>query len=481
MARGGFYDVVGGGFHRYSTDNHWLVPHFEKMLYNQSQLALVYGRAYRLNPRPLYRRIAQHTLDYVLRELAAPQGGFFSATDADSEGVEGTFFVWTVAQLKNTLSEDQWQTFNEWFDLSENSVFEERHIVRFANIQALDDADTQALDDADTQALDAVLNTLYTARQQRIPPLTDHKVLLSWNAQLLSTLLEAGDIFDHADYRQAAIDLGHYLHQHFHAEARLSRVSINGQTEGEALSEDYAYLANAYLALFDYLGEGVWLERAMGLLATMTDRFWDNDHHGFFMTDDHNYLDSRHKDVYDNAMPATNGLAYQALLKVHQRSGKVSFKQQAEQLIGAFADTLNQSPDYYSAFMLGYSAAKQGEVSTVQYAHEGHIRLHSQRQNGQLRIGLTLLDGWHITAKPALWDEVISANNSADNIAPALSHIQYPTDHGGEPDDGYSGAVEISATFAPLCQHDATTAVYITLQACRQDSCLLPTTLRLWF
>ena len=232
MASGGLYDVVGGGFHRYSVDNSYLVPHFEKMLYNQAQLAQVYTQAYRLTRDPLYKRVAEATLDYTLRELQDQSGGFYSATDADSEGEEGTFFTWDIAELKTILGATTFAEFAQYFDLSSFSEFEARHIIRYQQ---------QDLTQADYQRIDAWLKQLYQVRSKRIPPLTDHKILLSWNALLIPSLLEAGTLFGNDSYTQAGIQLGRYLDQHFQHDGQWFRVRIGDQLQTPALFEDYAY------------------------------------------------------------------------------------------------------------------------------------------------------------------------------------------------------------------------------------------------
>ncbi|HIG89113.1 MAG TPA: thioredoxin domain-containing protein, partial [Candidatus Thioglobus sp.] len=274
MASGGFYDTVGGGFHRYSTDNSWLIPHFEKMLYNQAQLSLVYTRAYQLTKNPLYKRIAKQTLDYVLREMQDANGGFFSATDADSEGEEGTFFVWSIQELKRVFNQDEFKHFNHYFDLSSHTDFEGNHVIRFKEINDINEDDYLKID--------KLLNKLYDLRIKRLPPLTDNKILLSWNALMVPSLLEAGEIFNEVKYTQAGLALADYLTS-FNQDNQFYRVSIDNQLQTIALFEDYAYLANAYLSVFDQTNQQIWLDRTIQLVKDMTQKFWDKTQFGFNM------------------------------------------------------------------------------------------------------------------------------------------------------------------------------------------------------
>ncbi|HCQ70468.1 MAG TPA: thioredoxin, partial [Gammaproteobacteria bacterium] len=290
MASGGLYDTVGGGFHRYSTDNTWLIPHFEKMLYNQAQLSLVYTRAYQLTHKPLYRRIAQQTLDYVLKEMQDKNGGFFSATDADSEGEEGTYFVWSIDEIKTVLNKDEFKHFNQWFDLSSHTDFEGNHVIRFKDINDVN------VDDY--KQIDGLLAKLYNVRIKREPPLTDNKVLLSWNALMVPSLIEAGKVFNEEKYTTAGLALASRL-ESFNKNNQLYRVSINNKLETNALFEDYAYLANAYLSVFDQTNEKKWLNRAVQLVNTMNEKFWDKERFGYNMTNDNKYLNTRYKESYD--------------------------------------------------------------------------------------------------------------------------------------------------------------------------------------
>lgn len=472
IASGGIYDVVGGGFHRYSTDNSWLIPHFEKMLYNQAQLSLVYTRAYQLTHSPLYKRIAQQTLDYVLREMQANQGGFFSATDADSEGKEGTFFVWSIDELKSIFTEQEFKQFNQWFDLSAHTDFEGKHIIRFQNINAINQKDYKTVN--------TLLSKLYQVRSKRKPPLTDHKVLLSWNALMIPSLLEAGAIFKQEKYTKFGIKLANYLHTRFNKDKQLYRVSINDELGVPALFEDYAYLSNAYLSAFDASNDKKWLDRTLSLIDIMNKKFWDVKSHGFNIGNNTQYLNIRKKEGYDGAIPSANAIAYQVFVKLGNRTSKHLFQKQAEQLLSAFAQRINQFPSAYSSFVLGFNDQSKGELAASQTIYDGRIRVNTHLQNNQLLINLELQPMWHINSNQPLQDSLIATKiTNLDSDYWTLSDTTYPQGKlinlGFSKDkiSIYQNKLQITATLNHTKKYRPPT-LQLTLQACSDKVCLAP-------
>ena len=478
MASGGLFDVVGGGFHRYSTDNAWLVPHFEKMLYNQAQLSLVYTRAYQLTHKPLYKRIAQQTLDYVLKEMQGKHGGFFSATDADSQGEEGTFFVWSINELKTILNKNEFENFNQWFDLSSHTDFEGDHVIRFKDIN---DANED-----DYQQIGVLLAKLYNVRIKREPPLTDNKVLLSWNALMIPSLLEAGEIFDAEKYTNAGLALASYL-ETFNKNNQLYRVSINNKLETTALFEDYAYLANAYLSVFDQTNDQIWLDRTIQLVRTMTQKFWDKEQFGFNMTNDNKYLNTRYKESYDGAIPSANGIAYQALVKLNNRTTGRVFAQQTEQLLDAFSTDISQNPYSYSSFILGFNNATFSETANVQYAYDGRIRIHTKfLDKHQIVINLTLAPLWHINSNQPLQDSLIATKvTNVDTHNWRIEESTYPKPEllklGFSKDQIsiYKDQAKIELKLKKHSKAYIAPTLSLSLQACSDKVCLPPTAVTL--
>ncbi|HCW71695.1 MAG TPA: hypothetical protein DHI05_01160, partial [Gammaproteobacteria bacterium] len=452
--------------------------HFEKMLYNQAQLSLVYTRAYQLTHKPLYRRIAQQTLDYVLKEMQDKNGGFFSATDADSEGEEGTFFVWSIDEIKRVLNNDEFKHFNQWFDLSSHTDFEGNHVIRFKDINDVN------VDDY--KQIDGLLAKLYNVRIKRELPLTDNKVLLSWNALMVPSLIEAGKVFNEEKYTTAGLALASRL-ESFNKNNQLYRVSINNKLETNALFEDYAYLANAYLSVFDQTNEKKWLNRAVQLVNTMNEKFWDKERFGYNMTNDNKYLNTRYKESYDGAIPSANGIAYQVLVKLNNRTTEPSFIQQAEQLLSAFSADINQDPYSYSSFILGFNHAVFTEAANVQYAYQGRIRVHTQTlDNDELLVNLSLNPLWHINSNQPIQDSLIATKiTNLDTQNWTLEDSTYPQGELaklGFSKDQISIYKDQAKIELKLKQHSKTyitPTLLLTLQACSDKVCLPPTTITL--
>ncbi len=476
MASGGLYDVVGGGFHRYSTDNAWLVPHFEKMLYNQAQLSLVYTRAYALTRKPLYKRISKQTLNYTLAEMQNTDGGFFSATDADSQGQEGLFFVWSIDELNTVFNQQELAQFRQWFDLSSNTDFEGNHIIRFKDINNFNPKDDKAIN--------ALLTKLYQIRNKRMPPLTDNKILLSWNALMVRSLLEAGAVFNEEKYTQLGINLAHYLHTYFNKNNQLYRVLINSKLGTLALFEDYAYLSSAYLSVFDQTNDKKWLDRVVSLVHIMNEKFWDKQYYGFNISNNTDYLNANQKEGFDGAMPSTNAMVYEVLTKLNNRINTSNFKQQAIQLLAAFATQINQNPSAYASFILGINNQLNGELASVQTIYDGRIRVHSGFYNNQLLINLELQPLWHINSNQPLQDTLIATKIvNIDTDYWHVNHITYPQGKlvnlgfSKEKISIYKGKIQIKVALTNNTKQYRPPTLQLTLQACSDKVCLAPETL----
>jgi uncharacterized protein YyaL (SSP411 family) len=348
MALGGIYDQVGGGFHRYSTDAQWLVPHFEKMLYDNALLAVAYLEGWQATKNEFFRSIACEVLDYVAREMTDASGAFWSATDADSEqeadgsaggraephgggalAAEGTFFVWTPAQLAEVLGAEDGERAARLFDATPEGNFEGKNVL---SLRSVPDADERAF-------LQRVRPKLYEARARRPPPLTDTKILTSWNGLMISAFARAGLAFERQDYlERAARAAEHLLRAHF-ADGVLRRT---GRHAG--LLEDHAFLATGMLDLYEVSGESRWLEAAQSLHRALADRFADPQG-GFFRTPaEHEPLLAREKPAYDGAEPTGNSVAALTLLRLEAITGDASYRTQAEALLKSFGALLAGAP-----------------------------------------------------------------------------------------------------------------------------------------
>jgi uncharacterized protein YyaL (SSP411 family) len=328
MALGGMYDQVGGGFHRYSTDAHWLVPHFEKMLYDNGLLVMAYVEGWQATRNDFFRRIAGEILDYVAREMTDPSGAFWSATDADSEGEEGTFFVWTPAQLREVLGDDAARA-AQIFGVTGEGNFEGKSVLSLSRVP---DADEQAF-------LEKIRPKLYRARAKRPPPLTDTKILTSWNGLMISAFARAGLAFGRKDYLDKAARAAEAVLQAHFTEGVLRRT---GRHPG--LLEDHAFLAAGLVDLFEATGEARWLSTAERLHQALAQRFADPEG-GFFRTPaDHEALLAREKPAYDGAEPTGNSVAALTLLRLEAITSQASYREEAEKLLRSFGSLLAGAP-----------------------------------------------------------------------------------------------------------------------------------------
>ena len=353
MAYGGMYDQVGGGFHRYSTDAYWLVPHFEKMLYDNALLSRLYLHAWQLTKRPLYRRIAEETLDYVLREMTDPQGGFYSAQDADSEGVEGKFFVWTPQQLQEILGVADADLLGRYYGVTPAGNFEGANILNltwepaaFAQEQGID---PEQLDSLIARGKAALL----ASRNQRIHPLLDDKVLASWNGLMLRSFAAAGAAFDRPDYLQAAARNAAFLLDQMLVDRRLLRTWRDGQAKLPGFLEDYACVADGLLALYEADFNPRWLHQAIALTDTMLELFWDDGIGGFYDTGrEHETLVTRPRDIFDNAQPCGGSVAAEVLLRLAVFTGNSEYERKGALPLRSLHQLLAQAPGG-TAYWLG--------------------------------------------------------------------------------------------------------------------------------
>ncbi len=353
MANSGLYDQIGGGFARYATDNDWLVPHFEKMLYDNALLARVYLHAYQLTGEPLYRRVATETLDFVARELREEQGGFFSSYDADSEGQEGKFYVWQLPEIAALLGKDA-ALFSRYYGVSAAGNWEQQNILHVTA-----DLDTVAIEFGLTtaqarQRLSRAREILYEARSQRIWPGLDDKVLTSWNGLMLAAFAEAGRVLNHEPYTRIARANARFLFDTLRREdGRLMRTwKVGALARYDGYLEDYAYLADGLLALYQTTFETQWFSWAVELVELMLAHFYDEEQGGFYNTaDDHESLLYRPKDLQDNATPSANAMAARVLLLLNLYTGDSRYWDIAEWAISGLYEFLARYPTGFAHWL----------------------------------------------------------------------------------------------------------------------------------
>jgi uncharacterized protein YyaL (SSP411 family) len=329
MASGGIHDQVGGGFHRYAVDSTWTVPHFEKMLYDNALLARAYLHAYRLTDDAELERVCRDTLDWMLREMQGPEGGFYSALDADSEGVEGRYYVWTVAELEELLGEDA-DAAIRWLGATEEGNFEDPHNPPEALSPGLNVLEDRGPRPAQ-QTREQIRARLLAAREQRVRPGLDDKRLTSWNALAIAALADAGAVLGEPRYLDAAVRCAEFVLRDLRdADGRLLRTYSEGQARLAAYLEDHAFLLEALLTLFEATCQERWLNEARALADETVARFADPQRGGFFSTSsDHEPLIARRKDLEDSPIPSGASSAALGLLRLARATGELQYERQA--------------------------------------------------------------------------------------------------------------------------------------------------------
>ena len=346
MATGGIYDQIGGGFHRYSTDPYWLVPHFEKMLYDNALLVRLFLHLFQATQNEFYRRIAEETLDYVIREMRDPAGGFYSSQDADSEGEEGKFFVWSNDELTLILGDKDTDLISGYWGVSETGNFEGRNILNVPQGAESYAAEAGISPEALAATITSAKAKLMEARERRIHPGRDDKALTAWNGMILRSFAEAASILERDDYRQAATDCAEFLLREFVSNGRLLRTYKDGKAHLNGYLEDYAYLADGLLYLYEATFDDRWLTEARRLADGMIDLFWEQAENGFYDTGrDHEDLVVRPRDVFDNATPCGSSVAVDMLLRLSVFTGDGEYSRRASSALRAMRQYLIRAPN----------------------------------------------------------------------------------------------------------------------------------------
>jgi hypothetical protein len=359
MLAGGIYDHLGGGFARYSVDAAWLVPHFEKMLYDNALLARAYLHGWQALGHERYRGVCEQTLDWALGEMRGPEGSFYSALDADSEGEEGRFYVWTPEQIRAVLG-DRAQEVIDFYGVSEGGNFEGRNILHLAGGAGAPEP---------AGGLAAARKALYEVRAKRVWPGLDDKRLTSWNALMIAALAEAGAVLERDDYLDAARACAGFVWEEMRdPEGNLLRTHKDGRAHLNAYLEDHAFLLEALLTLYEATFEQPWFERAQALADTMIARFGDPERGGFFSTsEDHESLIARRKEIGDHPIPSGNSSAAMGLLRLSAQTGESAYEQQAESVFRLFAQPAAQHPEAFAHLLraIDFHLASTKEVALM--------------------------------------------------------------------------------------------------------------------
>lgn len=365
ISRGGIHDHIGGGFARYSVDEAWIVPHFEKMLYDQALLADAYLEAWQLTNRDNYREVSRGVLDYLLRDMRHPDGGFFSAEDADSEGREGLFYTWTQDEVKEILGEDRAALFCEYYNITPQGNFEGRSIPHITlSMEEFAGAKQISLGELQARLL-ADRADLFEVRQKRSRPAKDDKVVCGWNGLVIHVLARAGLAFDHIDYLDQARNTADFLKKSLWEQGRLYRRWREGERAFSACLEDYAYLIRGLLTLFECSGETRWLAWAIEL-AGILERDFRSSEAAYYVADgEDEHILLRQTRFADGAEPSGNAVHSENLIRLYQLTGNQSYLDQAEAVIATVRSRMESYPPGYIYHLIALQRFYDGEAPTV--------------------------------------------------------------------------------------------------------------------
>jgi len=358
MAKGGIHDHVGGGFHRYSVTRDWLVPHFEKMLYDNAQLLGIYAWAYRITGKELYRAAARDTARWVQREMTGSEGGFYSAQDADDPGGpegEGAFYVWTPGEVRALLPESQAQAVLARFDITDKGNWDHRPGQSILQVRA----------DAPDADVSAALEAMYAAREKRPKPMTDTKVLAGWNGLMISGFCAGWQMLGERSHLESAVRAGRFLRERMWTGGRLHRRWAEGEAAHDGVLDDYAWVVRAWLDLYESTFDEQWLKDALALQAKADELFFDEAGGGYFYTaKDAEKLIARGKDAYDQARPSGNGVMAHNLMRLFHLTGDDAYRQRARKTFEAFAEDVGRALFHCGALLcaLDFAADDTREV-----------------------------------------------------------------------------------------------------------------------
>ncbi|QDT47548.1 Thiol:disulfide interchange protein DsbD [Symmachiella dynata] len=525
MADGGIWDHLGGGFHRYSTDRYWHVPHFEKMLYDNAQLADIYVEAFAQTGNEKYRRVAEGIFDFIKRDMTAAEGGFYSAIDAESEAVEGKSYLWSVEEVNEVLPEADAKMFAMAYGLNDEPELEGRHVLRrVADTAEVAEEFGISVEEAD-QYLKNAQEKLLAVRDKRKTPLTDDKVMVDWNGLMIRALANAGAVLNRPDYIQSAETAADFiLNSMRDPQGGLLHTYRDGKAKFAAYTDDYAFFIEGLLALHAATGKEKWLAEAQRLTDLQLELFWDKEQGGCYFTSlGHEELLARSKQTFDSARPSGNSITIRNLLRLAARTEDASYQEKAAQALEAFTPLLEQAPlgvtnmalgaaEYLDKPDLGIRKSgkqDQGAVTAGQPTILLASALQQKKKEPEIVTGKAYLsvdklppgktcevivvlqidDNWHINANPA-GDEFALATEFTmkSKLKTKLSKVQYPKGKkmavaGFEkPLSVYSKFAALRATLevpAAAAGQKEELLLSVHYQACDDKRCLRPTKVEL--
>jgi len=500
MARGGLYDQIGGGFHRYSTDREWKVPHFEKMLYDNGLLLEIYAKTFELDGNPEWARVVRETVAFLERELEAPEGALWSAIDAETDGHEGAFYVWTGEELRAVLGEESATELAPILGFDGEPFFEETHYVLHLPASLVDQAGRLGVErEALLRTIDPLRQRLLAARGERKRPLTDDKILADWNGLAIGGLATAGRVLDDEELVGRAARAADFVLSRMRADdGTLLHVWRAGRAEIPAFLADYAYLVHGLLALHRATGSERWLGEARRLATEQTERLGDPAG-GWYAAAESSDVLFRSKDIFDGALPAANSVAVHNALDLAAALGEPSWRAEAERALLAFGRLLEAQPAASNTLA---SAAGRVSPVTARTASVGvadevptdgpqglahrvvRATLDATAADGDGRsrftVALQVADGWHVNANPASLDYLIPTSVAADGAA--VRNLAYPPAEelrfafADQVLAVWQGEVAITGEIDGVA---SARAIRLTYQACDDQRCLPPVSIDL--
>ena len=480
MAYGGMYDQIGGGFHRYSVDAKWLIPHFEKMLYDNAQLAKVYLRAYQLTQARRYRRVAEEIFSYIFREMTAPEGGFYSALDAETDAEEGKYYVWTVDEIRKILGKKDASHFNEVYGVDKGPNFEGKSVLYVPAGSEVEGS---------VKGLSTVREKLLMARFEREYPLLDTKILVNWNGLMIDALAYGYEVLGEERYLAAASKAARFILDTMRKpDGELWHTYTAGVVKQDAYLDDYAFFVRGLLGLHAATGEDQWLVSARTLTDKMIELFWDDKNGGFYYTKaDAKHLIVRTKKPYDSAIPSGNAVAVKNLLAFG-----TDYRHYAEKTLRTFAESMAQSPSSFMSMHFALNDYLTPEAD--QDASEASIVTATAKVKEKVdavfnvELQLKIAAGWHINANPAGQDNLIPTTVAMDaNATVEIVDIAYPKGRttrfafSNEPlsiyEENLTIALRLKQKRNVVSRKNAPITLKLTYQPCNDTECLFPETL----
>jgi uncharacterized protein len=368
MACGGIFDQLGGGFHRYSVDAEWLVPHFEKMLYDNALLSRAYLDGYLVTRNEFYRRVTEEILDYVIREMTSPEGGFYSSQDADSEGREGEFFIWTAGEVTSILGESEGELFCRYYGITPEGNFEGKNILHVPRPAALVARLHNVTESGLLKIIQKGKHLLFEARKARIKPGRDEKILTAWNGLMLRSFAEASNSLDREDYRNAAVRNAEFLLSTLRRDGRLLRSYKDGRARFKGYLDDYACFMDGLISLYEATFNPRWIQEATAIAERMLADFRDSQGKGLYFTpENHEFLIHRPKELMDNAIPSGNSVAANALLRLSKLTGDPRWSEQGVSILESVAGLMMQQPAVFSNLLcvLDFCLGHPKEIAVI--------------------------------------------------------------------------------------------------------------------